>query len=273
VATLLGDIGTLEWCRRTNGILGRGERARFLAAVVLDAARLSPRLLAARAGASGSGPDPSEVTPPDTAFTRDVIEACGDLDPMVVEHGIRSYIFAAALGRVEGIDCDQEALFAASVLHDYAFATMDKRTDKCFTLVGAEAAADLLAASPLSAALQREVQESITLHLNPVVSREQSELAHLVHDGVLVDVLGVRAWQLDGAGVARVNERHPRLGFTVRAEPLLRAHARLVRGCRAGALLQAGFGTALRTGPWHAVDKAGAGAAAQAVRSGRATRR
>ena len=31
---LLGEIGTIEWSRRTNGILGRGEKARFLAAVV-----------------------------------------------------------------------------------------------------------------------------------------------------------------------------------------------------------------------------------------------
>jgi hypothetical protein len=173
-----------------------------------------------------------------------------------VEHGIRSYVFAAALGRIEGIDCDQEALFAGAVLHDFAFGTMDKVTDKCFTLVGAEAAADLLAGSPLSQALQHDVQESITLHLNPVVSRERHPLAHLVHDGVLVDVLGMRAWELDGAGVGRVNERYPRLGFTVRAEPVLRTHARLVRGCRAGALLQAGFGTALRISPWHGVDKA-----------------
>jgi hypothetical protein len=258
LSALLGDIGTLEWCRRTNGILGRGERARFLAAVVLQTGRLSPRLVAARAGMRGGGPDPSEITLPDTPFARDVVEACGDLDPMIVEHGIRSYIFAAALGRIEGIDCDQEALFAGAVLHDYAFDTMETNTEKCFTLVAAEAAADLLAASPLAADLQRDVMESITLHLNPSVDREQGVLAHLVHDGVLVDVMGTRLWELDSAGVARVQERHPRLGFNVRAEPALRAHARLVGGCRAGALFQAGFGTALRMSPWHSADRADA---------------
>jgi hypothetical protein len=256
VTSLLGDIGTLEWCRRTNGILGRGERVRFLVAVILQTGRLTPRLVAARAGRGGGSFDPSEITPPDTPFARDVVEACGDLDPMVVEHGIRSYVFGAALGRIEGIECDQEALFAGAVLHDYAWATMETGTEKCFTLVGAEAAADLLAASPLSADLQRDVMESITLHLNPRVDREQGELAHLVHDGVLVDVVGTRAWELDAAGVARVQERHPRLGFNARAEPALRAHARLVRGCRAGALFQAGFGTALRISPWHDADRA-----------------
>ena len=66
---------------------------------------------------------------------------------MIVEHGYRSYLFARALGSVEGIGCDDEALFAATMLHDYAFETMDTIADNCFTLVGAEVAADLLGRS------------------------------------------------------------------------------------------------------------------------------
>ena len=66
----------------------------------------------------------------------------------------------------------------------------------------------------------------------------------------------MRGWELDRPGVERVGERHPRHGFTVRGEPLLREHARRVHGCRAGALLLAGFGQALKTSPWHAADQA-----------------
>ena len=40
---------------------------------------------------------------------------------MVVEHGYRSYIYGRALGSVEGLECDDEALFAATMFHDYAF--------------------------------------------------------------------------------------------------------------------------------------------------------
>lgn len=256
VDTLLGDIGTIEWCRRTNGILGRGERARFFAAMTLTTATALPRLLAARAGKHGAGPDPSQLTPPDTSFARDVVEACAELEPMVVEHGYRSYLFARALGVVEGIDCDDEALFAATMLHDYAFETMDTITDKCFTLVGAEVAAELLARSPLTPSTQHDVLDAITLHLNPAVRREQGAIQYLTHDGIVADVLGLRAWELDRQGVARVAERHPRHGFTVRGKPLLKAHARRVHGCRAGALLQAGFGPALSLGIWGAQDRA-----------------
>ena len=250
---MLGDIGTIEWSRRTRGILGRGEKARFLASTVLTTSRVLPRLLAGRAGMRGSGPDPSSLTPPDTPFARDVVEACSELDPMIVEHGYRSYLYGRALGIAEGLECDEEALFAATMFHDYAFKTMESLDDCCFTFAGAEVAAEFLEGSPLSVELRHDVLDAITLHLNPGVGAEKP-LQRLAHDGIALDVLGMRGWELDGAGVERVAERHPRHGFTVRGRPLLRGHARRVRGCRSAALFAAGFGVALRTSPWHDAD-------------------
>jgi hypothetical protein len=254
LGALLGDIGTIEWSRRTNGILGRGEKARFHAAVVLQTSRVLPRVLAYRFGRRGSGPDPSQLTPPDSPFAREVVAACAELEPTVVEHSYRSYIYGRALGLAEGIECDEEALFAATMFHDLAFPAIGSLTDKCFTLAGAEGAEPVLAGSPLPASTQSDVLEAITLHLNPAVPREQGAVQHLTHDGVILDVLGVRAWELDPEGVQRVARDHPRLGFTIAAEPVLRGHARRVHGCRAGALFLAGFGPALKTSPWRAAD-------------------
>ena len=205
VGRLLGDIGTIEWCRRTNGILDGGERARFLAAMLLATARGTPRLLAAKAGWHGSGPDPSTLTPPDTPFVREVVEACADLDQMVIEHGYRSYLFARALGIVDGIECDEEALFVGALLHDYAFESMDSLTDECFTLAGANVAADLLAASPFPEPLRRDVLDGITLHLNPAVSPQQGGLQHLLHDGIASTSSACAAGSLiaTGAGASR----------------------------------------------------------------------
>jgi hypothetical protein len=260
VTFLLGDIGTIEWSRKTNGILGRGERARFMAATVLTTSRAMPRLVATRTGRrSSGGPDPSALTPPDTPFTREVLDACADLDPMLVQHGYRSYLYARALGQVEGVTCDDEALFAAAILHDYAFGEMDTISGKCFTLVGAEVAADLLKTSPLSEVLRHDVLDAITLHLNPKVGLQQGTLQHLVHDGIIVDVLGIRASELDPAGARRVQEQHPRHGFNSRGEPLLRAHGKRVHGCRAGALFATGFGPALKLAPWRDSTQVGAG--------------
>jgi hypothetical protein len=253
MGALLGEIGTIEWSRRTKGILGRGERARYMAAVVLRTARVLPRQLSSRG--RGSGPDPSRLAPPDTPFAREVVEACTELEPAVIEHGYRSYIFARALGEVDGLECDPEALFTATMFHDFAFREIDSLDDRCFTFAGAEAAERFLQSSPLSEEQRHDVLDAITLHLNPTVPPERGALQHLAHDGIGLDVVGMRSWKLDRAGVRRTFERHPRHSFNAKAEPLLRANARRVPGCRAAALFTVGFSQALKTSPWAAQDR------------------
>jgi len=254
VSRLLGDIGTIEWGRRTRGILGRGEQARFMAAVCLQTARALPQVLGARKG--GSGPDPSELTPPDSAFAREVVEACSELGPAVIEHSYRSYLFARALGVVEGIECDEEALFATTMFHDHAFPQMDLLTDRCFAVAGAVAAERILESSPLSEELRRDVLDAICLHINPWVDRERGAIQYLAHDGIALDVVGMRAGEIDRAGAGRVFERHPRHRFNGLAETLMRPHGRRVHGCRAGALFRTGFGQALKLSPWAPFEKA-----------------
>jgi hypothetical protein len=253
MSRLLGDIGTIEWGRRTKGILGRGERARFTAAVCLQTARALPRVLGARNG--GSGPDPSELTPPDSQFAGEVVEACTELGPAVIEHSYRSYLFARALGRVDGVECDEEALFAATMFHDHAFPSIDTLTDRCFTVAGAEGAERFLAGSSLSEDQRHDVLDAICLHINPWVDRERGAIQYLAHDGISLDVVGLRSWEIDRAGARRVFDRHPRHGFNGLAETVMRPHGRRVKGCRAGALFRTGFGQALELSPWEPIER------------------
>ena len=256
MSRLLGEIGTVEWCRRTDGILGRGERARFVAATVLQSARVAPRMLLGRGG-SGAGPDPGRLTPPDTPFARELVEACAELDPMLVEHGYRSYLFGRALGEAEGVECDEEALFSATMLHDWAFMDMDELDGECFAWAGAKAAEQILASSPLSESERHDVLDAICLHLNPAVPPAQGPVQHLAHDGIAVDVLGMRAGELDREGVRRAFERHPRHGFTARGEKLMRSHGKRVPRCRSAALFSASAGQVLRSSPWRRMDGEG----------------
>ena len=251
---LLKDIGTIEWSRATRGVLSGSERWRYVAAVLLVTMRATPRLLLAKAGLWGSGADPSAFMPPDTALTRRVLEACKDIGPMLVTHGIRSYLYARALAKLENLSCDDDALFVAAVLHDFAFPVAPARVgDCCFSLAGAEAAAALLRDSDLSAVAQHAVLDAITLHLNPYVAREQGSLQYLLHAGVMVDATGVRAWQLEREGVERVIEKHPRLGFPRHGLPAFREAGRL-RGSRPAVALHCGFGSAMKMSPWGAYE-------------------
>ena len=259
MSRLLGDIGTIEWSRRTKGILGRGEQARFMAAMVLETSRSLPRVLVFRGRGASSGPDPSELTPPDTPFAKEVVESCSELGPAVIEHSYRSYLFARALGAVEGIECDEEALFATTMFHDYAFPEIGSLTDRCFAVAGAEDAERFLETSPLSEDQRHDVLDAICLHINPSVSSERGALQHLAHDGIALDVVGMRAWELDGAGTRRVFESHPRHSFNELADTSMKPHGRRVPGCRIQSMFRMGFGQALKLTPWAPFEKAAPG--------------
>ena len=238
---MLGEIGTLAWTRRTNGLLSRPERIRYIAAAMREQARHAPNLTAWRLGRDGKGEIGADALAiPDSQIAREAVEAAQAVQPrMVVEHNYRSFIFARALGALNRLEHDPEPLFVAAMLHDQGVA---EPTGRCFTLAGAEVAERL---SGETAA------EAITLHLNPSVPPEQSAEAHLLHDAVLLDAVGLRAWELRREAIDRVRAKHPRLRFSQDGGKLLQQQAKAIPHCRTAAALRSGFGLALRLGPWR----------------------
>lgn len=238
---MLGEIGTLAWTRRTNGLLSRPERARYIAATLREQARHGPRLLAWRLGRDGNGEiGEDSLRIPDSTQAREALEVATAVQTKsLVEHSLRSFVYARALGAVNRLDHDPEALFVAAVLHDHGIM---QTTDRCFTLVGAEEAERL--GGPTAA-------EAVTLHINPNVPPEQGPEAHLLHDGVLLDIVGLRAWELRREAIERVRARHPRLRFSQEAGRLLAEQGRAIPRCRTAAAMRAGFGLTLKLAPWR----------------------
>ena len=253
---MLGEIGTLAWTRRTNGLLTRPERVRYVAAAVSEQARAAAPLLAFRLGRGArrqAAIDEDGLRIPDSQVARDAAQACTAVQPRsIIEHNYRSFIFARALGSLAGVSHDEELLFVATMFHD-AGAMQPDRSDggRCFTLKGAADAESHLAAAGWPAERCAAAAEAITLHLNPAVPVERGPEAHLMHDGVLLDAVGVRAWQLRKDAIERVRARHPRLRFTQEGGRLLAEQARTIPGCRIAAAHGAGFGLALKLGPWQ----------------------
>ena len=248
---MLGEIGTLAWTRRTNGLLSRRERIRYVAEVVREQARRGPRLLAWQLGrGDGSGEiGDDSLRIPDSKLAREAVEACRPVQPpMVIEHNYRSFVYARALAALHRVAHDPELLFVAVMFHDQGVAEPEGR---CFTLRGAEEAESHLARAGRPPADCAAGAEAITLHLNPAVAPEQGAEAHLLHDGVLLDGVGLRAWELRREGIERVRARYPRLRFSQDGGRLLSQQARAIPRCRTAAALQSGFGLALRFGPWR----------------------
>ena len=253
---MLGEIGTLAWTRRTNGLLSRPERLRYVAAAVREQARAAAPLLAFRLGRGARRQatiEEDDLRIPDSQVARDAVEACAAAQPRtIIEHNYRSFIYARALGSLAGIDHDEELLFVATMFHD-AGALEPDRSDggRCFTLKGAADAESPRRGAGWPAERCAAAAEAITLHINPAVPLERGPEAHLMHDGVLLDAVGLRAWEIRKDAIERVRARHPRLRFSQEGGRLLARQARAIPRCRIAAALGAGFGLALKLGPWQ----------------------
>lgn len=253
---MLGDIGTLAWTRRTNGLLTRPERLRYVAAAVREQARVAAPLLAYRLGRGArrqASIDDDGLRIPDSQVARNAVEACISVQPrMIIEHNYRSFVYARALASLAGIGHDEELLFVATMFHDAGALEPDRANGgRCFTLKGAADAESHGAAAGWQSARCAAAAEAITLHINPAVPLERGPEAHLMHDGVLLDAVGLRAWEIRKDAIERVRARHPRLRFSQDGGRLLGAQARAIPGCRIAAAFNAGFGLALKLGPWQ----------------------
>ena len=174
---------------------------------------------------------------------------------MLIEHGYRCYLFGKALSVVEGVECDDVAMFATAFLHDYGLSMLDSLTDRDFTLAGIEVTRRVLSGTSVDADTVRNVCDAITLHYTPSVRRSQGNLQYIMHEAILLDCFGFRAWQLDPHGIDRVVKKHPRHGFIMRTKPMMQFHARQVRGCRAIPLILGGIGPMIPLGPWPGVER------------------
>jgi hypothetical protein len=139
---VLGEIGTLAWTRRTNGLLSHPERVRYVAAAVREQARAAGPLLAFRLGRGArrqAAIEEDGLRIPDSKVARETVEACAAGQPrMIIEHNYRSFIFARALGSLAGIAHDEELLFVATMFHDAGVLALDRSDGGCcFTLKSA----------------------------------------------------------------------------------------------------------------------------------------
>jgi len=108
----------------------------------------------------------------------------------IVDHSIRSFLFARLLADKEGsrndADYDEDLVFAATVMHDLglgALATGEAR----FEVEGADLAAGVLREHGLSDPHIDQVWEAIALHSSIGIAHRRGLLTYLTHRGVFID--------------------------------------------------------------------------------------
>jgi HD domain-containing protein len=116
--------------------------------------------------------------------------ARSSVSPPIVDHSIRSFLFARLVAIHEGClgdaDYDEDLLFAATVMHDLglgAHATGEAR----FEVEGADLAAAVLRGHGVAERDVDRVWEAIALHATLGIAHRRGRLTSLTHRGVFID--------------------------------------------------------------------------------------
>jgi len=120
--------------------------------------------------------------------------AHSSLSRPIIDHSIRSFLFARLLADREGVlddaDYNEELLFAASVMHDLGLgkhATGEAR----FEIEGADLAAAVLRGHGVAERDVDRVWEAIALHASVGIAHRRGLITSLTHKGVFEDAGGI----------------------------------------------------------------------------------
>jgi hypothetical protein len=133
----------------------------------------------------------STIRIPDSKLAReatDILKEYGT--PLLINHSLRVYLFAAEFGRQEGKKFDQELLFVSAAFHDMGLVKKFSSQTERFEVDGANAARQFLAAHNVPEQQVQTAWEAIALHTTPGITQYMQPEVGLLYRGVGLDVLG-----------------------------------------------------------------------------------
>ncbi len=156
------------------------------------------------------------------------------LPEYLLAHSVRSYLWAATLGRDEGLAFEPRILWPASLIHDVGLTRIPRNT-RCFEFQGAEVARRFLVGQGMSREDAARVGLAIELHMAPSVTRADGVESVLLDRATGIDVRGVEI-----ARVARVRSAvlgaFPRGAFDARFRNAIQREVETRYGCHSGRL-------------------------------------
>lgn len=189
------------------------------------------------------------LTPPTPTAERALAVARAQASPSLVDHSLRSFAFAAALGEQEGLAVDGELLWVAAMLHDVGLAPQFDSHTVAFERSGAEVARVFTAGAGWDVERQQRTAEVIERHMWPTVSAELDVEGHLLERATSLDVSGAAPGDWDSSFVSAVVARLPRGGFGDAFATLAAEQAHRKPSSEAGRSVRAGLPARARANP------------------------
>jgi hypothetical protein len=131
-------------------------------------------------------------------------------EPYLFNHAMRSWLFAEAIGRTTGIDCDHEVVAIGTILHDIGLTASVSGPNR-FEVNGAHAALSFIKGERLSDRRAQLIWDLIALNSTPSLALHKEPEVALGTMGIGLDYGGFGLEALPPAEVARILSAFPRL--------------------------------------------------------------
>jgi hypothetical protein len=151
------------------------------------------------------------ISVPDSPLITEVIDYARDLyEPYLFNHAMRSWLFAAAIRRLKGMDCDAEVVAVGTILHDIGLTTAVPGSNR-FEVNGAAAAVSFVRDRGISSRRAQLIWDLVALNSTPSIALHKEAEVALGTMGIGLDYGGFGFDQIPSADMTEILREFPRL--------------------------------------------------------------
>jgi hypothetical protein len=151
---------------------------------------------------------------PDTKLAQEATDILREQStPLLINHSLRVYFFAAIQGKRAQLKFDPELLYVSAAFHDLGLLKKYSSADERFEVDGANAARQFLSLHKIPEASIQTVWEAIALHTTPGVTQYMRPEVALLYSGVGLDVLGEGFENFPSDVREKIVADYPRVNF------------------------------------------------------------
>ena len=151
------------------------------------------------------------VSVPDTAMIAAALDYAQRLsEPYLFNHAMRSWLFAARIGQLKAVDCDQEVVAVGTILHDVGL-TAGVSGPNRFEVNGADAARSFLKERGFSDHRSQLIWDLVALNSTPSIALHKETEVALGTMGIGLDWGGFGHESIPAAEIAEIVDAFPRL--------------------------------------------------------------
>ncbi|HEY6616790.1 MAG TPA: hypothetical protein VIZ32_19800 [Vicinamibacterales bacterium] len=151
------------------------------------------------------------ISVPDSPLITEVLEYAQTLyEPYLFNHAMRSWLFAAKIGQLKGIDCDLEVVAVGTILHDIGLSASVSGSNR-FEVNGAGAALSFVKERGLSNRRAQLMWDLVALNSTPSIALHKEAEVALGTMGIGLDYGGFGFELIPSADMSEILEAFPRL--------------------------------------------------------------